>query len=143
MHGDNQTDLLRAVYPRVARYYTLQLHTDEKGQTKVTWARKDAAQQLAEELDGSYLLRTDRTDLAEAEVWKLYVLLTRIERSFRYLKSTLGIRPVFHQRTERVDAHIFIALAIERRLQENGDHRSWHATRTATIAATCWRPIRW
>ena len=123
-------------YPRVARYYTLQMHTDEKGQAEVTWARKDAAQQLAEELDGSYLLRTDRTDLAEAEVWKLYVLLTRIERSFRYLKSTLGIRPVFHQRTERVDAHIFISLlayhllhAIERRLQENGDHRSWPTIR--------------
>ena len=46
-------------YPRVARYYTLQLHTDEKGQAEVTWARKDAAQQLAEELDGTYLLRTD------------------------------------------------------------------------------------
>ena len=72
------------------------------------------------------MLRTDRTDLAAAEVWQLYVLLARIERSFRYLKSTLGIRPVFHQRTERVDAHIFISLlayhlvhTIERRLQEN------------------------
>ena len=123
-------------YPRVARYYTLQMHTDEKGQAEVTWARKDAAQQLAEELDGTYLLRTDRTDLAEAELWKLYVLLARIEQSFRYLKSTLGIRPVFHQRTERVDAHIFISLlayhllhAIERRLQENGDHRSWPTIR--------------
>ena len=123
-------------YPRVARYYTLQMHTDEKGQAEVTWARKDAAQQLAEELDGTYLLRTDRTDLAATEVWQLYVLLARIEQSFRYLKSTLGIRPVFHQRTERVDAHIFISLlayhllhAIERRLQENGDHRSWPTIR--------------
>ena len=100
---------------------------------EVTWARKDAAQQLAEELDGTYLLRTDRTELAEAEVWKLYVLLTRIERSFRYLKSNLGM---FHQRSERVDAHIFISLlayhllhAIERRLQEHGDHRSWPTIR--------------
>ena len=123
-------------YPRVARYYTLQLHTDEKGQAEVTWARKDAAQQLAEELDGTYLLRTDRTDLAATEVWQLYVLLARIERSFRYLKSTLGIRPVFHQRTERVDAHIFISLlayhlvhTIERRLQDNGDYRSWPTIR--------------
>ena len=123
-------------YPRVARYYTLQMHTDEEGQAEVTWTRKDAAQQLAEELDGTYLLRTDRTDLTEAEVWKRYVLLTRIERSFRYLKSTLGIRPVFHQRSERVDGHIFISLlayhlvhAIERRLQENGDHRSWPTIR--------------
>ena len=124
-------------YPRVARYYTLQLHTDEKGQAEVTWARKDAAQQqLAEELDGTCLLRTDRTDLAATEVWQLYVLLARIERSFRYLKSTLGIRPVFHQRTERVDAHIFISLlayhlvhTIERRLQDNGDYRSWPTIR--------------
>ena len=36
-----------------------------------------------EEVVAPYLLRTDRTDLTEAEVWKLYVLLTRIERSFR------------------------------------------------------------
>ena len=93
-------------YGRVARYYTVQMHTDEKGQAEVRWAKKDAAQQLAEELDGTYLLRTDRTDLTEADLWKLYVLLARIERSFRYLKSNLGLRPVFHQRTERADAHI-------------------------------------
>ena len=61
--------------------------------------------------------------MTEADLWKLYVLLARIERSFRYLKSNLGIRSVFHQRTERADAHIFISLlayhllhAIERRL---------------------------
>ncbi len=123
-------------YPRVARYYTVQMLTDEEGRAEVRWARKDAQRQLAEELDGTYLLRTDRTDLTEADLWKLYVLLARIERSFRYLKSNLGIRPVFHQRTERADAHIFISLlayhllhAIERRLQENGDHRSWPTIR--------------
>ena len=123
-------------YPRVARYYTVHRHTDETGQAEVRWAKKDAAQQLAEELDGTYLLRTDRTDLTEAELWKLYVLLARIERSFRYLKSNLGLRPVFHQRTERSDAHIFISLlayhllhTIERRLQENGEHRSWPTVR--------------
>ena len=123
-------------YPRVARFYTVQMHTDEEGRSQVKWARKDAQQQLAEEFDGTYLLRTDRTDLTEADLWKLYVLLARIERSFRYLKSSLGIRPVFHQRTERADAHIFISLlayhllhAIERRLQDNGDHRSWPTIR--------------
>ena len=123
-------------YPRVARYYTVQMHTDEEGQAHLKWAKKDAQQQLAAELDGTYLLRTDRTDLTEAELWKLYVLLARIERSFRYLKSSLGLRPVFHQRTERADAHIFISLlayhllhAIERRLEEHGEHRSWPTIR--------------
>ena len=104
-------------------HYTVQMHIDDEGRTEVRWASKNAAQQLAEELDGTYLLRTDRTDLTEAELWKLYVLLARIKRSFRYLKSNLGLRPVFHQRTERADAHIFISLlayhllhTIERRL---------------------------
>ena len=117
-------------------HHTVQMHIDEEGRTEVRWARKNAAQQLAEELDGTYLLRADRTDLTEAELWKLYVLLARIERSFRYLKSNLGLRPVFHQRTERADAHIFISLlayhllhTIERRLQEHGDHRSWPTIR--------------
>ena len=50
--------------------------------------------------------------------------------------SDLGLRPVFHQRTHRVEAHIFISLlayhllhAIERRLQDHGDHRSWPTIR--------------
>ena len=127
---------LRERYPRVGRYYTLRMDTDKDGRAHVGWARDEAAQVLAEELDGTYLLRTDRTELAQADVWKLYVMLSRIERSFRYLKSSLGVRPVFHQRSERVDAHIFISVlayhllhAIERRLQENGDHRSWPTVR--------------
>ena len=120
----------------MARYYTLELHTDEEGRAEVRWAKKDAQRQLAEELDGTYLLRTDRTELTEADLWKLYVLLARIERSFRYLKSSLGLRPVYHQRTHRADAHLFISLlayhllhAIERRLQEHGEHRSWPTIR--------------
>ena len=127
---------LRERYPRVGRYYTLELHTAANGPAEVRWAKREEAQVLAEELDGTYLLRTDRTDVTEADIWKLYVLLARIERSFRYLKSSLGLRPVFHQRSARVDAHIFISVlayhllhAIERRLQENGDHRSWPTIR--------------
>ena len=115
-------------YPRVARYYTLQMHTDEKGQAEVTWARKDAAQQLAEELDGTYLLRTDRTDLAEAELWKLYVLLARIEQSFRYLKShpgdTPGV-PSAHRTGGRAHLHLVAGLpsAARHRTASAGERR--------------------
>jgi transposase len=83
-----------------------------------------------------YILRTDRLDLNDREIWSLYVMLTRIENSFRYLKSTLGIRPLFHQKAHRVESHIFISIlayqllhAIERQLREHGDTRSWSTIR--------------
>ncbi len=127
---------LRERYPRVARFYDLEAYTHTNGTTAVRWTKKSQAETDSTELDGTYLMRTDRTDLQQADIWKLYVMLWRVERSFRYLKSDLGLRPVFHQRTHRVEAHIFISLlayhllhAIERRLQDHGDHRSWPTIR--------------
>ncbi|MGQ9570653.1 MAG: IS1634 family transposase, partial [Thermodesulfovibrionales bacterium] len=69
-------------------------------------------------------------------IWALYVMLTRVENSFRYLKSALGIWPVFHKKTHRVESHIFISIlayhllhSIERQLQQHGDRRSWPTIR--------------
>ena len=55
-------------------------------------------------------MRTNRRDLTEQEIWQLYVMLTRVERAFRNLKSDLGLRPIYHQKERRVDAHIFISV---------------------------------
>src|SRR5262249_36336288 len=44
-----------------------------------------------------------------AVLWNLYVQLTQIESVFRSLKSDLGIRPIYHQKEDRIDAHIFVA----------------------------------
>ena len=65
---------------------------------------------------------------ANWSVRKLYVLLARIERSFRYLKSTLGQRSVFHQRSGRVDAY----LRLVARLPPAARHRA--------ASAGEWRP---
>jgi len=69
----------------------------------------------------------DRTDLAEEEIWSIYTMLTRIEDAFRSLKSELGLRPVYHQKEDRVDVHIFISIlayhishAIEETLKKGG-----------------------
>ena len=59
--------------------------------------------------EGRYLLRTNQTDAADAELWNQYIRLVRIEESFRNLKSDLGIRPIYHQDDERIKAHIFIS----------------------------------
>jgi transposase len=63
----------------------------------------------AELRDGHYLLRSNLTGEDPAVLWTRYVQLTQIEAVFRSLKSELGIRPIYHQLEQRVDAHIFIA----------------------------------
>ena len=85
-----------------------------------------------EALEGCYVLRTDRTDLSDQEIWQTYMMLTRVERAFRSLKSSLGLRPNFHQTEQRADAHLFISVLayhilhiIEHRLRQQGDHRCW------------------
>ncbi len=63
----------------------------------------------AEHRDGYYLLRSNLTAEDPAVIWTLYVQLTQIEAVFRSLKSELDIRPIYHQKEDRIDAHIFIA----------------------------------
>jgi len=67
---------------------------------------------------------TTSTDLPAAEVAKAYKSLWRVERAFRTLKSTLDVRPIFHQRDDSVIGHIvgcFLALRLEADLQRRLD----------------------
>lgn len=59
--------------------------------------------------DGKYFLRTNQADKAPFELWRQYMLQTRIEQAFKELKSDLNVRPIHHQLEDRVDAHIFVA----------------------------------
>ena len=68
-----------------------------------------AALKEAERRDGYYLLRSNLTGEDPAVLWSRYVQLTQIESVFRSLKSELGIRPIYHQKEDRADAHILIA----------------------------------
>ena len=70
---------------------------------------------------GAYLLRTNHTSEDPAELWKWYIQLTQAEAAFRTGKSDLVLRPVFHRKEHRVDAHIlvcFLALAMWRTLEQ-------------------------
>jgi transposase len=59
--------------------------------------------------EGRYLLRTNLADSDPAKLWELYLTLVRIEEAFKNLKSDLALRPIFHQREDRIEAHIHIA----------------------------------
>jgi transposase len=124
---------LKERYPRVARYYQMGYDAEPKQFHFEVDAAKYAH---AEQLDGTYLLRTDRADLSAEEAWRLYILLTRAEEAFRDMKSPLSERPIFHHLQRRVETHIFLCVlayhllvAIENTLLDKGVHTSWHTVR--------------
>ena len=59
--------------------------------------------------EGRYLLRSNLPGEDPAQLWRWYIQLTEVEQAFKELKGDLGIRPIYHQREERIEAHIFLA----------------------------------
>ena len=59
--------------------------------------------------EGRYLLRTNLTESDPAKLWEYYLQLVAVEEAFKTLKGDLAIRPIYHQREDRIEAHIFIA----------------------------------
>ncbi len=64
---------------------------------------------LVRRREGRYLLRSNLTDRAPAELWTCYLHLVQAEEAFKNLKGDLSVRPVFHQKMERVAAQILVA----------------------------------
>jgi transposase len=58
--------------------------------------------------EGTYLLRSNITDWSEEQLWKAYIQLAQAEAAFRVHKDQLNIRPIWHQRADRVQAHILV-----------------------------------
>src|SRR5881227_3984968 len=120
-------------YPRVARYYELSYDAVQKN---LSWNELADKKATAKKLDGSYVLKTDRQDLTAEEIWRTYILLTRVEDAFRDIKSPLMERPIFHHLQNRTQTHIFLCVlayhllaAIEHRFLQAGVHTSWGTIR--------------
>jgi transposase len=73
--------------------------------------------------EGRYLLRSNLTTGDPATLWQHYIQLTEIEQAFKELKSDLSVRPIYHQRDDRIEAHIFVAF-VAYCLQITLKHRS-------------------
>jgi transposase len=58
--------------------------------------------------EGAYLLRSNISDWSDQQLWKAYIQLTQAEAAFRIHKDRLRVRPIWHQREERVQAHILV-----------------------------------
>lgn len=124
---------LKERYPRVARYYGIEYNAEKRN---LSWHEHADKKAIAEKLDGSYVLKTDRQDLTADEIWRTYILLTRVERAFRDMKSPLMERPIFHHLQHRTQTHIFLCVlayhllvSIEKYFLDQGIHTSWWTIR--------------
>ena len=95
---------------RAASRFRIALHDDG---TKAAGVRLESSEhagweQTARATEGCYLLRTNVSDWTPETMWKTYIQLSEVEAAFRIHKSELTIRPIWHQREDRVQAHILV-----------------------------------
>ncbi len=93
---------------RGAGLFDVDVRKRDDGGTELVWTKVKAWRDWSELSDGCYLLRTNVTDWSDEELWKAYIQLTEAEAAFRIHKSDLRIRPVWHQKQDRVLAHILV-----------------------------------
>jgi len=124
---------LKERFKRIAHRYEVSIKKDSQTNKAkaINWHLKDT-----ENNDGIYILRTNREELKEEQIWNIYNMLTDIEDAFRCMKSELGFRPIHHQKELRADGHIFITVlayhllhSIRFKLRRQGIHLSWTTIR--------------
>lgn len=121
----------------IGRHYRIELLPDETGSkvTGLTWERLPVAgTQLTH--PGVYCLRTNELTWDETTLWQTYTMLTDLEAVFRSLKSELGLRPIYHQKEDRAEGHLFITVlayqavqVLRGKLKSHGIHESWASLR--------------
>jgi hypothetical protein len=94
-------------------YRLVDLHLPAKDQPVTpqtfTFALNRNKLRIVRRREGSYLLRSNLTREPPARLWQYYIQLTEIEQAFKELKSELSIRPIYHQKDARIEAHIFVS----------------------------------
>ena len=109
---------------RAASLFDVSVEETGAGKAKrlrIRFRKKKKNYDWASHTVGSYLLRTNWPEQNPHELWKTYIQLTQVEDAFRVTKSDLYIRPIYHQRQDRTQAHIlvcFLALILWRTLQQ-------------------------
>lgn len=122
---ERQLGRLLARNPRAASRYLIELVPDAAlpSGLRLAWSARSEWDDWARQSEGCYVLRTNIADWSPEDLWRTYIQLTEAEAAFRIQKSELGIRPIWHQREDRVKAHIlvcFLAYVLWKTLEQ------WH-----------------
>lgn len=117
----------------VSGKYLIDVESRAGKATKITWGQKPGEETGSAALGhGVYFIRTNYEKPQEAELWETYNTIREVEATFRCLKSDLQIRPVHHQKDERVESHIYLTIlayqlvnTIRYMLKEKGITHDW------------------
>ena len=89
-----------------------EIHVDtapERGSgLRLRWSERAEWAEWARQTEGCYILRTNVSEWSSEDLWRTYIQLTEAEAAFRIHKTDLSIRPIWHHKEERVQAHIFV-----------------------------------
>lgn len=118
-------------HKRVSGRYQVTVEQSNGTATDIKWEHKpDPVREEKEK--GVYFIRTSYTNSGEKELWDIYNTIREVESTFRCLKSDLSIRPVFHQKDERIEAHIYLTIlayqlvnTIRYMLRQKGIRHDW------------------
>ncbi len=104
---DRRVGKIMAKNSRAAGLFTVEVNEIE-GRASISWKKNKKWRDWATLSEGCYLLRTNVTNWSAEDLWQAYIQLTEAEAAFRIHKSDLRIRPVWHQREDRVLGHILV-----------------------------------
>jgi transposase len=99
---------LQERYPKARSFVTVTVAP--RGRPTLTWTWNVPRFRAALAADGAYVLQTNRGGWTPQEFWQTYMQLAVAEKAFRVLKSELCLRPVWHQYSGRVQAHVFVCV---------------------------------
>lgn len=92
-------------YQRAGRFFSTAV-TLKEGRVRLEWTRHEKELSWTRRSEGCYVLRRKVRDWTPEDLWKAYIQLTDAEEAFRIQKDNLRLRPVWHQKENRVQAHI-------------------------------------
>ena len=107
---DRQIGRLLGRNSRAAGRFDVSLEDDssEPSGLRLVWTSRPEWDEWARISEGCYVLRTNILDWKPEDLWTTYIQLTQAEAAFRIQKSDLAIRPVWHQKADRVKGHILV-----------------------------------
>jgi hypothetical protein len=92
-----------------AAWRLVKIQVPKAGLEKFVFSLRKDRLRVVRRREGRYLLRTNLTQYEPAQLWEFYTQLTQVEEAFRNLKGDLSIRPIYHKKEERIEAHIFVS----------------------------------
>ena len=93
---------------RAAGLFKTGVTADARGNATLTWEKVESWRSWSDLSEGCYLLRSNVSDWTAQDLWRAYMQLTEAENAFAIQKGDLSLRPVWHQKHSRVEAHVLV-----------------------------------